>query len=309
MRGPACEIVLPAVDFVGDNNYVPSVGQRPVPRAPGVGEELPGRGEDHAARFHREPGAQLGPVLRQLRRLAQQVPGARKGAEELVIGVVAVRQYNDGRVRHRRLADDAPGVEGHGQALARARRVPDDPDAPVPGSAACSPAGFVSPAPLEVRRDGLRLRDGPGLGRPRLRGAQCFPDRCAHRVELVIAGHPLDDYAATVVEDDEIADEIEEAPRFEYALDQHLELGQEDRCEFFSTDGAPRLETAASGVKRADQCTKPIRDCQHLVEGEQRRKRFPVRLELPPCGSGIPSFYNMNRIGSKSFLKIERIAF
>ena len=26
-------------------------------------------------------------------------------------------------------------------------------------------------------------------------------------------------------------------------------------------------------------------------------------------GSGIPSFYNMNRIGNKSFLEIERIAF
>ena len=31
--------------------------------------------------------------------------------------------------------------------------------------------------------------------------------------------------------------------------------------------------------------------------------------KLLGCISGIPSFYNMNRIGNKSFRKIERIAF
>ena len=56
---------------------------------------------------------------------------AGEGAEELVVEVVAVGEDDDGRVRHRRVQDDAAGVEGHRQALARALRVPDDADAPV----------------------------------------------------------------------------------------------------------------------------------------------------------------------------------
>ena len=95
-----------------------------------------------------------------------------------------------------------PGVEGHGQALARALRVPDHADAPVARLAA---------------RSAARPRSGPS-SRPRaqralqLGGAQRLVHRHLHRVELVVARHLLDERAAAVVlEDDEVAHQVEEA--------------------------------------------------------------------------------------------------
>ena len=99
--------------------------------------------------------AQVRAALGLHRRLAQQVLAAREGAEELVVEVVAVGEHDEGRVLHRRLADDAPGVEGHRQALARALRVPDHADAPVARLA----AGLAGPP-----RSGPRPRP---RGRPR----------------------------------------------------------------------------------------------------------------------------------------------
>ncbi len=123
-------------------------------------EELLDRGEHHAASGHREQLAQVGAALGLHRRLAQQVLAAREGAEELVVEVVAVGEHDDGRVLHRRLADDAAGVERHRQALARALRVPDHADPPVAGSAAwlaarprSSPDSSATPArPAQLRR-------------------------------------------------------------------------------------------------------------------------------------------------------------
>jgi hypothetical protein len=62
------------------------------------------------------------------RRLTQETLAARERAEELIVQIVPVGQYHDGRVLHRRFADDPPGVERHRQALARALGVPDDTD-------------------------------------------------------------------------------------------------------------------------------------------------------------------------------------
>ena len=88
--------------------------------------------------------AQVRAALGLHRRLAQQVLAAREGAEELVVEVVAVGEHDEGRVLHRRLADDAPGVERHRQALARALRVPDHAHAPVAGLAARLAARLVA---------------------------------------------------------------------------------------------------------------------------------------------------------------------
>ena len=109
------------------------------------GEKLLNGREDHAARFDRELAAQIGPAVRLHRRLAQQVLAARKGAEELVIQVIAVGQHDDGGVAHRRLADDAPGIEDHSQTFARPLGVPDHADAPVAGVATGLLARFVAP--------------------------------------------------------------------------------------------------------------------------------------------------------------------
>ena len=129
-------------------------------------------GEHHAAGFHHEPGAQIRPARRLHGRLAQQVGAAREGGEELVVEVVAVGQHDDGGVLHRRLADDAPGIEGHRQALARTLGMPDDADAPVARHATGGAAGLVTalllgnlllrPLPLQLRRTqglGHRRRD------------------------------------------------------------------------------------------------------------------------------------------------------
>ena len=101
-----------------------------------LGEELVNGSEHHPAHRHGEQLPQVRPALRLHRRLAQQVLAARKGAEELVVEVVAVGEHDEGRVLHHRLADDAAGVESHGQAFARALGVPDHADTPVSGIAA-----------------------------------------------------------------------------------------------------------------------------------------------------------------------------
>ena len=179
------EVVLAAVRLVGDDDDVAPLREHRVPVAFLLGEELLDRGEHHAARGDGELRAQVGPVGGLHRRLAQQVAAAREGAEELVVEVVAVGQHHDRRVGHRRVQDHAPGIEGHRQALARALRVPDHADAPVAGLAARPLAGLV---PARRFRHPVRGQ--------RLRGAQRLFHRHVHRVELVVAGHLLDELAA-----------------------------------------------------------------------------------------------------------------
>ena len=70
----------------------------------------------------------------------------------------------------------------------------------------------------------LLLGEHPRFG-PQLDGAQRFGDGELHRVELVIAGHLLDQRAAAVVlEHDEVPDELQEPLRQADALQQHLQL-------------------------------------------------------------------------------------
>ena len=61
-------------------------------------------------------------------------------AEKLVVEVVAVGQHHQRRVLHRRMPDDARGVEEHGETLAAALRVPDHARAAVARLAAVHPA-------------------------------------------------------------------------------------------------------------------------------------------------------------------------
>ena len=160
--------------------------------------------------------AQVGPVGGLDGRLAQQVVAAGEGAEELVVEVVAVGQDDDRRVRHRGLEDHPAGVEGHRQALARALGVPDDADPPVAGVAARVRARLVA---------ARRLREPTGRGRGRLRGAERLLHRDVHRVELVVARDLLrQDAAAEVLEDDEVAHEVEEAARSKTPREENLEL-------------------------------------------------------------------------------------
>jgi hypothetical protein len=199
---------------------------------------------------------QVGAALRLDRRLAQEIPAARERAEELVVEVVAVGEDGDRRVPHRRFADDPARVEGHGEALSRPLRVPDDADPPVAGLASVPLPGLVPTRPLFD-------------GSHELRGANRLGDCRPHRVELVVACRLLREGSAPVVlEDDEVAEEIEQPALLQDALEHDLQLGQMGVGELLARDRAPGLEPLAPGGERADAGLDPVRDHEQRVERE-----------------------------------------
>ena len=112
------EVVLAAVRFVGDDDDVAPIREHRVPVSALLGEELLNGGEHHTPGGDRELLAQVGAVSGLHRRLAQQVAAARKGAEKLVVEIVAVGEHDDRRVGHRRVQDHPSRIERHRQALA-----------------------------------------------------------------------------------------------------------------------------------------------------------------------------------------------
>ena len=274
MTGEAVdEIVLAAVSLVGNDHDVAALRERRIGVALLFGQELLDGGEHHASGCHREPAAQIGSTLGLGRRLSQEVPAAGEGAEELVIQVVSVCQHHHGRVLHGRLADDAPGVEGHGQALARTLGVPDHPDAPVAGRTATLAARLVEPALF---------------GRLQFGCPQSLGDRHLDRVELVIAGHLLDQRtAAIVLEHDEVADQRKKSLRFADAFQHHLQLGQMRSGQRFPADGAPGFEPLPPCGESAHAGLDPVGDHEHLVHGEEAGQfRFVGLKLLPSCPEG-----------------------
>jgi len=263
------EVVLAAVRFVRDDHDVAPLGEHRVPVALGLGQEFLDRGEHDPARLHRELLPEVRPALGLDRRLAQEIPAAREGAEELVVEVVAVGQDDDRRVRHRGLADDPSRVEGHGEALARPLRVPDDADAPVPRLA----AGFFPRLVAAFSLGGTTRREPCG--------AQRLGDGHPHRVKLVIARRLLRQGPAPIVlEDDEVAEEIEQPALLENALEHDLQLRQMGIGELLARDRAPGLEPLPPGGERADARLEPVRDHEQRAEREQRRQLGLVGLEL-----------------------------
>ena len=265
------EVVLPAMRLVGDDDDIAAFGERRMPAAGPVGEEFLDGGEHHAARRDGEFRAQVGAVSRLFRRLTEEVRTPREGGEQLVVEVVAVGQHDDGGVSHRRVACDAACVERHRQALARALRVPDHADAPVAGRAA-------GPAPRFVAAGGrlghtaaaaLQRRRAPGLG-----------DRRAHRVKLVVAGDLLGRRAARILEGDEAPEQFEEAALFERAFDEHPQFGVEGRRQLLALDSAPGLEPFEAGSERSEPRAHAVRDRQHRVMNEERRRFRLAGLQL-----------------------------
>src|SRR2546428_13622278 len=96
-----------------------------------LGQELLDRCEDDTSGLYPELLPQVSSTLCLNRWLPEQVLAAREGAKQLVVEVVAVGEHDKGRVFHCGFADHAAGVKGHGQALARALRVPAHANAPV----------------------------------------------------------------------------------------------------------------------------------------------------------------------------------
>ena len=244
---PGFEAVLAAVGFVGDENDVAPLREQREFIPVFFGHELLDGREDDSPTGDLEQVFEVGAAGGLLRGLAQEFLPAREDVEQLIVEVVAVGQHDQRRVRQRRMLNDLAGVEQHRQALAAALRVPDHPDAAV----ALDPG----------RRDGVihRLVDG---------------------VILVIGGDLLGDGCAVGLEDDEIADQVEQALRREDALDQRLKLGLTGRIDDLAIDRAPRLEPLPAAGERAEPRLDAIRDDQQRVVGEQRRDVVQVGLQL-----------------------------
>ena len=272
------EVILAALRLVGDHHDV-APRRQGAPCLPALlEEELLDGGEDHPARRHPQLRGQVGAALGLGRRLAQQVTVQRKVVEKLVVQVVAVGQHDHGGVLHQRVLDDLARVEGHGQALARALRVPDDADSPVAGVA--RQPFLLAAHPVQA----AHLPDPGRLRRGRTR-AQRLLDGRVDRVVLMVAGHLLD-YSAVprILEDDEITHQVEEALRVEDPLDQHLELAEVLVVQRRAADRPPRHEPLAVRGEGPDGRVDPVGDDQRLVEGEQRRNLLLVRLELVERG-------------------------
>jgi len=78
-------------------------------------------------------------------------------------------------------------------------------------------------------------------------------------VELVVACYLLIEIPAPgILEDDEIANEIEEAAVLENPFKYHLQLGQVGRSNLPPGDSPPRLEPFAAGAERADACFNAV---------------------------------------------------
>ena len=139
-----------------------------------------------------------------------------------------------------------------------------------------------------VRRDDHRPErlDWGGLllvlhpGRP-----QGLADRHPHRVVLMVARHLLGQLApAVVLEDDEVADHVEQALRCAQPLDGDLQLGSRRLRLLVAVDGAPRLEPLPAAGERPESRFRAVRHAHDLVHGEERRQLHLVGLKLPPCG-------------------------
>ena len=148
--------------------------------------------------------------------------------------------------------------------------MPDDTDPPVTRLAAGTAAGLVA-APDVAGLVDLALQ---------LRCAQRLGDGGFDGVELVVAGDLLRECAAVVLEDDEVADQGEKSRLLEHALDQHLELGVENRREFLAGNGAPRLEPLVACSDGADPRFETIGDDEDRVAREQHWQFHLVGLQL-----------------------------
>ena len=176
--------------LIGDHDDVPATGQHRIVGLAALGRDLLDGREHDAARGAGQDLPQLLPTADLPWGLAEKITAHGESAEKLIVEIVAVGDDDDGRVRHGRVGDDLPGIEGHEQALAGALGVPDDANAAIAAGAG--------------RLDRAR-------------------DRMAHGVKLVIPGHDLDEAGARVAEDGETPDQGQKPRLLEHPLDEGAE--------------------------------------------------------------------------------------
>ena len=115
-------------------------------------------------------------------------------------------------------------------------------------------------------------------------GPECLANRDADGVELVIAGDLLHERAAAVVlKNDEVAQEGEEEPRREDALQHHLQFGLMRAGQGPAGDGAPGFEPLAACGERADAGLGAVGDDERRVHAEEGGQFGFVGLDLVPC--------------------------
>ena len=170
--------------------------------------------------------------------MTDQVAAHGEGAEQLIVQVVAVGHDNDGRVLQFRSSNQLARVERHEKALAGTLSVPDH-------------------AHLAVAfgRDGTH-RAFHGV---------------AHGVILMIARNDLGNARSGIAEDREIADEIEEPPLFEHALDQHGHLGTALCRDIGTIRRSPWHEPFFTSGQRADPRHQAVGSHQHRIGSKQGR--------------------------------------
>ena len=123
----------------------------------------------------------------------------------------------------------------------------------------------LSGRPRRSAEGRLRLRGATPFGVQSGCGAQGLHERDGDRVELVIPRHLLDQRAAAhVLEDDEVADEVEESALLE-ALDHDLQLRECVVRRLRSLDRPPGHEPLTAGPHGADARLCAVRDYEHLV--------------------------------------------
>ena len=152
--------------------------------------------------------------------------------------------------------------------------MPDDPDAPIAGLTTRARAGLV---------DAGRLGDaalGRGTG-----GAERLLHRHIDGPELMVAGHLLGKLAgALVLEDDEVADQIQETAMVEDTLNNDLQLWEVGRGGLAAGDGASGLEPLAARSEGADTSLDAVRGNDHGVVGEEAGNLVLIGLELLEVG-------------------------
>ena len=104
-------------------------------------------------------------------------------------------------------------------------------------------------------------------------------------MELVVTRQLLDQLAAPLIlEDDEVAQQIQEAALLEDPFQQHLQLGHAGGSVAHAGDGAPGLEPFLPGAQCADARLHAVRDDQHRVAGEEGGDLRLISLELVEGG-------------------------
>ena len=104
-------------------------------------------------------------------------------------------------------------------------------------------------------------------------------------VELVVLRHLLDDLpAAFVLEDDEVAQQLEETASLEDPFQHHLKLRHRTRSILAAGNRSPRFEPFLARPERPDARLHAVRDDERRVDGEQRRDLVLVGLKLLPGG-------------------------